>query len=71
MTVVLENYQATEKLERKRTTQKNVVSTKRIRKHPEHLHSRENFIYAMHLKTCDLHIIFVWLINLNECLLST
>lgn len=44
---------------------------KRLRKHPEHLHSRENYHYAMHLKTCDLHILSVWLINLNECLLST
>lgn len=43
MTFVLKNYQATEKIERKRTTEKDVLKKTKNRKYPEHLHSREIF----------------------------
>lgn len=71
MTVILENYQMTDKLNNNDKKLQASSKYKGCRKYQEHLHSRENYIYAVHLKSCDLHIIFVWLINPNECLLST
>lgn len=69
-TVILENYKTTEKLNNDKKLQAS-SKYKRCRKYLEYLHSRENYISTPHLKTCDLHIIFVLLVNPNDCLLST
>lgn len=75
MTVILENYHTTDKLNNNENkcqasakylqkVQKYQNIYKRCRKYQEYLWSREKYIYAIHLKTGDLHIIFVSLLIL-------